>query len=69
MVKEMYYKIINRYKLKDDVRQSLYDECNKWTTAIGKHRRYMGGDKPNLADLVRYQLMIGNSYSFIFIFH
>ena len=34
------------------MRQSLYDECNKWTKAIGKHRRYMGGDKPNLADLV-----------------
>lgn len=41
-----------RYKLKDDVRVSLYDHCNKWTKAIGNSRTFMGGDKPNLADLV-----------------
>ncbi len=41
-----------RYKLKDDVRQSLYDCCDEWITAIGEHRPFMGGDTPNLADLV-----------------
>lgn len=40
-----------RYNLKDDVRESLYDNCRLWTKAIGKERQFMGGDKPNLADL------------------
>lgn len=40
-----------RYNLKDDVRESLYDNCRLWLKAIGKDRRFMGGDKPNLADL------------------
>ena len=45
---------VHRWKLKDNERQSLYDCCNKWTKAIGKHRTFMGGEKPNLADLVLY---------------
>lgn len=40
-----------RYNLKGDVRESLYDDCRLWLKAIGKERRFMGGDKPNLADL------------------
>lgn len=40
-----------RYNLKDDVRESLYDNCRLWLKAIGKERQFMGGDKPNLADL------------------
>lgn len=40
-----------RYNLKDDVRESLYDDCRFWVKAIGKQRQFMGGDKPNLADL------------------
>lgn len=40
-----------KYNLKDDVRESLYDNCRYWTKAIGKDRQFMGGDKPNLADL------------------
>lgn len=40
-----------RYNLKDDVRESLYDNCRLWVKAIGKERQFMGGDKPNLADL------------------
>lgn len=41
-----------KYKLKDDVRESLYDFCREWTAGIGKDRKFMGGEKPNLADLV-----------------
>lgn len=41
-----------KYSLKEDVRESLYDFCKEWTAAIGKDRKFMGGDKPNLADLV-----------------
>lgn len=39
-----------KYRLKDDVRESLYDDCRLWMKAVGK-RRFMGGDQPNLADL------------------
>lgn len=40
-----------RYNLKDDVRESLYDDCRLWMKAIGKERQFMGGSQPNLADL------------------
>lgn len=40
-----------KYGLKDDVRESLYDNCRQWTKAIGKDRQFMGGAQPNLADL------------------
>ena len=39
-----------RYALKDDVRETLYDNCRLWLKAIGKNRQFMGGDRPNLAD-------------------
>lgn len=41
-----------RYQLKDDVRESLYEYCREWVEAIGKERQFMGGQCPNLADLV-----------------
>lgn len=41
-----------KYALKDDVRQSLYDSCNYWLKGIGPNRNFMGGNLPNLADLV-----------------
>lgn len=43
----------HRHNLQDDVRQDLYKAVNDWVAAIGKNRRFMGGDQPNLADLVR----------------
>ena len=43
----------NRHNLQDDVRQDLYKAVNEWVAAIGKKRKFMGGDQPNLADLVR----------------
>ena len=43
----------DRYGLKEDVRQSLYDCCDEWMEAIGEHREFLGGDSPNLGDLVR----------------
>lgn len=42
----------HRYKLHDDVRLSLYEHVTEWTRAIGKDRPFMGGEQPNLADLV-----------------
>lgn len=41
-----------RYHLKDDVRESLYEYCEEWVKGIGKDRQFMGGQSPNLADLV-----------------
>lgn len=47
-----------RHHLKDDVRQSLYDECNYWMKAIkDKGKPFMGGDRPNLADLAVYGIL------------
>jgi len=45
-----------RHGLKPDVRQSLYDETNIWLKAIKakKSGKFMGGEKPNLADLAVY---------------
>lgn len=56
-----------RYNLKEDVRQSLYDECNTWMRAINrKGTDFMGGDEPNLADLAVYGVLnsIEGCYTF-----
>ena len=45
--------LVDRHNLQDDVRQDLYKAVNDWVAAIGKKRKFMGGDRPNLADLVR----------------
>lgn len=34
------------------MRKDLYEAANKWVAAVGKDRPFMGGQKPNLADLV-----------------
>ena len=41
-----------RHHLQDDVREDLYEAANKWVAAVGKDRPFMGGQQPNLADLV-----------------
>lgn len=41
-----------RHHLQDDVREDLYEAANKWVAAVGKDRPFMGGQRPNLADLV-----------------
>lgn len=47
-----------RHSLKDDVRLSLYDECNFWAKAIkAKGTEFMGGNEPNLADLAVYGVL------------
>ncbi|XP_060927580.1 prostaglandin E synthase 2, partial [Limanda limanda] len=47
----------SRYNLQDDVRQDLYKAVNDWVAAIGKKRKFMGGDHPNLADLAVYGVL------------
>uniref|UniRef100_A0AC34GQT3 Prostaglandin E synthase 2 n=1 Tax=Panagrolaimus sp. ES5 TaxID=591445 RepID=A0AC34GQT3_9BILA len=37
----------------DDERKAMKDACNKWLDALGG-RKFMGGEKPNLADLGLY---------------
>ncbi|KAK0402937.1 hypothetical protein QR680_016624 [Steinernema hermaphroditum] len=38
----------------EDERKVLFEACDKWVAAIGKNRRFMGGDEPNLADLALF---------------
>lgn len=47
-----------RHQLKEDVRESLYDECNHWTKALKKKgTTFMGGSEPNLADLAVFGVL------------
>ncbi|XP_030579590.1 prostaglandin E synthase 2 [Archocentrus centrarchus] len=46
-----------RHNLQDDVRQDLYKAVNDWVAAIGKNRKFMGGDQPNLADLAVFGVL------------
>lgn len=47
----------SRHNLQDDVRQDLYKAVNSWVAAIGKKRKFMGGDEPNLADLAVFGVL------------
>nr|XP_020450766.1 prostaglandin E synthase 2 [Monopterus albus] len=47
----------SRHNLQDDVRQDLYKAVNDWVAAVGKQRRFMGGDHPNLADLAVFGVL------------
>jgi hypothetical protein len=44
----------SRYKLKENVRESLYDYANQWADAVGTENKFRGGATPNLADLNLY---------------
>ncbi|XP_012527154.1 prostaglandin E synthase 2 [Monomorium pharaonis] len=47
-----------KHRLKDDVRQSLYDEANYWLRNIKiRGTTFMGGNKPNLSDLAVYGIL------------
>ncbi|XP_034027104.1 prostaglandin E synthase 2 [Thalassophryne amazonica] len=46
-----------RHNLQDDVRQDLYKAVNDWVDAIGKKRKFMGGNHPNLADLAVFGVL------------
>ncbi|TDH13223.1 hypothetical protein EPR50_G00055110 [Perca flavescens] len=47
----------SRHNLQDDVRQDLYKAVNDWVAAVGKKRKFMGGDQPNLADLAVFGVL------------
>ncbi|CAL8247902.1 unnamed protein product [Merluccius merluccius] len=47
----------NKYNLQDDVRQDLYKAVNDWVATIGKKRKFMGGEQPNLADLAVFGVL------------
>lgn len=47
-----------RHNLKDDVRESLYDDCNRFARAVKlKGTPFMGGQEPDLADLAVYGVL------------
>jgi len=52
-------KLQRRHHLKQDVRQSLYDESNYWLRVIKQKGNgdFMGGTKPNLSDLAVYGVL------------
>jgi len=54
-------------KFKSSKRDLLYQACNEWVKAIGKGRDFMGGSKPNLADLAVYGVL--NPYEGCQAFH
>ncbi|KAK9816538.1 hypothetical protein WJX72_001704 [[Myrmecia] bisecta] len=39
-----------KYNIEGEAREEMYADANAWVDAVGE-RRFMGGDKPNLADL------------------
>ncbi|XP_023237550.1 prostaglandin E synthase 2-like isoform X2 [Centruroides sculpturatus] len=45
-----------RYGLKDDVRQSLYEQIHTWTRAVGANR-FRGGRRPDLSDLAVFGVL------------
>ncbi|KAF1389618.1 hypothetical protein PFLUV_G00075320 [Perca fluviatilis] len=47
----------SRHNLQDDVREDLYKAVNDWVAAVGKKRKFMGGDQPNLADLAVFGVL------------
>nr|XP_051694456.1 LOW QUALITY PROTEIN: prostaglandin E synthase 2 [Oryctolagus cuniculus] len=47
----------SRHHLQDDVREDLYPAADKWVAAVGRERPFMGGQKPNLADLAVYGVL------------
>ncbi|XP_022832762.1 prostaglandin E synthase 2 [Spodoptera litura] len=47
-----------RHKIKDDPRESLYDAVNEWMGAVqSKGTPFLGGDKPNLADVTVFGVL------------
>jgi microsomal prostaglandin-E synthase 2 len=47
-----------RHSLKDDVRQSLYDEARYFTRYLKKKKTpFVGGGEPNLGDLAVYGVL------------
>lgn len=44
-------KLIKKYGIEGDLRANLYRDAKEWVEAVGPNRPFMGGEKPNLADL------------------
>ncbi|XP_063066312.1 prostaglandin E synthase 2-like [Engraulis encrasicolus] len=45
------------YRMENDVRQDLYNAAEEWMAAIGKKRKFLGGERPNLADISVYGVL------------
>lgn len=51
-------KLKKKHQLKPDVRESLYDEINRWMKTIrAKKTTFMGGDQPDLSDLAVFGVL------------
>lgn len=49
-------KLKKKYNIEEE-RPALYDAANEWMTAVGQDRPFMGGERPNLADLAVYGVL------------
>ncbi|XP_059481403.1 prostaglandin E synthase 2 [Neocloeon triangulifer] len=51
-------KLKKRHNLKNEVRLSLYDECNFWLKELNQKKTpFMGGSQPNLSDLAVFGIL------------
>jgi len=46
-----------RHNLHDDVRTSLYADCEKWSREVSSRGQFRGGATPDLSDLAMYGMM------------
>ncbi|GBP96524.1 Prostaglandin E synthase 2, partial [Eumeta japonica] len=46
-----------RHNLNDDVRVSLYNAAKEWMNAVNAKGKFLGGNKPNLADVSVYGVL------------
>lgn len=48
----------SRHNIKEDARESLYDAARAWSNAVkAKKTPFLGGDKPNLADITVFGVL------------
>lgn len=50
--------IKKKYNVSEDARLDLYKACNDWIEAVSSKGKFIGGEKPNLADVSMYGVLL-----------
>ena len=50
--------IKKKYKVSEDARVDLYKACNDWIDVVSTKGNFLGGEKPNLADVSMYGVLL-----------
>lgn len=50
--------IKKKYNVSEDARLDLYQACNEWIEAVSSKGTFLGGEKPNLADVSVYGVLL-----------